>query len=93
MMHVLVMQEPMLIIEVENFAGESGRIAVTNDRAASGAGVPTRLFCVGALGADGVVRFVDSGYATAEEARAAWPDAQHTAEFASPLMPRTTPRA
>ena len=86
MMHLPGMHEPMLIIEVDGFTGDRGRIAVTNDRATTGHGAPTRLFCVGALGADGVVRFVDWGYATAEEARAAWPDAQHTAEFAAQLQ-------
>jgi hypothetical protein len=83
-MHLLGMQEPMLIIEVEGYAGDDGQIVVTNHRAAEGLGTPTRLYCVGALGGDGVVRLVDWGYATAEEARAAWPDAQHTAEFAVP---------
>ena len=81
------MHEPLVIVEVDSFRGASGEIAVTNSRAAEGAGSASRLFCVGALGADGVIRFVDWGYPTAEAARAAWPDARNTAEFAVPTVP------
>jgi hypothetical protein len=55
-----------------------------NDRAEAGAGSPIKLYCVGALDGDGIIRFVDWGYATAADARAAWPDARYTSEFAKP---------
>lgn len=62
-----------MVIEVEGYEGEDGSIVVWNDRAARGRGfgVSEKLYCIGAVGADGVVRFNDWGYATAEEARAA----------------------
>ncbi len=78
------MHEPLLIVEVEAHPGADGDIEVRNHRAADGAGAPDRLYCVGALGGDGVIRFVDWGYATADAARKAWPDARHTAEFRIP---------
>jgi hypothetical protein len=81
------MHEPLVIVEVDSFRGANGEIRVTNERAADGEGSATRLFCVGALGGDGVIRFVDWGYPTPEAARAAWPDARNTAEFAVPSVP------
>ena len=78
------MNEPMVIVEVESHVGHAGSIVVRNDRAAAGEGAPATVFCVGALGGDGVIRFVDWGYATAAAARAAWPDARHTSEFMLP---------
>lgn len=64
-----------VIVEVERFEGDLGTIDVHNARAASGMGRDDRLYCVASLDATGVVRFVDWGYATIEEARRAWPDA------------------
>ena len=60
-----------VIIEVEGYDGEGGSIVVTNLRAErSGVlGMTDRIYCIGELGEDGVVRFLDWGYATAEEAR------------------------
>ena len=59
-----------LIIEVEGYEGENGSIVVWNERAArSGLGVSDRIYCIGEMAADGVIRFNDWGYATAEEAR------------------------
>lgn len=66
------------VIEVEGYDGDDGCIVVANRRATSTCGSmgrKDRLFCVGRIGDDGVVRIVDWGYATAEEARAAWPEA------------------
>ena len=63
-----------LIVEVEGFEGEVGSITVSNDRAASGLGRDDRLFCVAEISESGVARFVDWGYATLDEARAAWPE-------------------
>jgi len=62
-----------LIIEVEGYEGEDGSIVVWNDRAARGRGfgLSDRIYCIGEMAADGVVRFNDWGYATAEEAREA----------------------
>ncbi len=76
--------EPLLIVEVDGHSGERGEIIVRNRRAATGAGQADRLYCVAALGGDGVLRFVDWGYATSDEARAVWPDARHTSEFRIP---------
>jgi hypothetical protein len=62
-----------IIVEVEGFEGEVGMIAVCNARAESGLGRDDRLFCVAEIDASGVARFIDWGYATLDEARAAWP--------------------
>ncbi len=75
-----------LIVEVEGYDGASGRIVVENDRADGSARFGTRdkIYCIATLGPDGVVRFTDWGYATANEARATI-DAQHdTAGRGSP---------
>ena len=72
------MPNSAIIIEVEGYDGDEGSIVVANDRAGSERepmGMPDRIFCVGQIGDDGVVRIVDWGYATANEARAAWPEA------------------
>lgn len=59
-----------LIVEVEGYEGEDGTILVSNGRAESeGLGVAHLLYCIAAVGSDGVVRFDDWGYATADEAR------------------------
>ena len=62
---------PKVIIEVEGYDGESGAIIVTNHRAGppEELGSNDRIFCIGELDDEGVVRFLDWGYATAEEAR------------------------
>jgi hypothetical protein len=60
-----------VIVEVEGYEGVDGEIAVTNFRAETQSfGVPDKIYCIGRLDPDGVVRFSDWGYATAEEARA-----------------------
>ena len=64
---------PLLIVEVEGYDGETGQITVSNDLEST-----DRLYCVGRVGDDGVVRFVDWGYATIDEAREAWPKALST---------------
>lgn len=60
-----------LIVEVEGYDGDSGRIVVENYRADGSLrhGTPVTLYCIASLGPDGVVRFNDWGYATAAEAR------------------------
>jgi len=60
-----------LIIEVEGYEGQDGSISVLNERAlrSKAFGVPEKIYCIGAMGADGVIRFDDWGYATAEQAR------------------------
>lgn len=69
------MPDRTLIIEVEGFEGEDGSIEVRNHRAEAGeGGAPDRLFCVALVDESGVGRFVDWGYATVAEARAAWPE-------------------
>ena len=62
-----------IIIEVEGYDGDSGSIGVTNYRAdpPESVGVSHLIYCIGELMDDGVVRFHDWGYATAEEARRA----------------------
>jgi hypothetical protein len=61
-----------VIVEVEGFEGEDGEIVVENWRAdRKGDGLSHILYCIAALGEDGVVRFDDWGYATAEEAKEA----------------------
>lgn len=64
---------PSLIIEVEGYDGEEGRIVVENDRAhrSHRYGVHEKLYCIGQMDDDGVIRFNDWGYATADEAREA----------------------
>lgn len=62
-----------VIVEVEGFEGEVGAIDVRNDRASAGLGREGRLYCVAEVDSLGVARFVDWGYATLDEARAAWP--------------------
>lgn len=61
---------PNFIVEVEGFDGEDGRIVVENDRAdgSRAFGDPDKIYCIAAMGDDGVVRFNDWGYATAAEA-------------------------
>ena len=57
--------ERQLIVEVEGYEGEVGSIVVTNDRVAAES---PRIYCIGTVGPDGVLRFNDWGYATAAEA-------------------------
>jgi hypothetical protein len=77
-----------LIIEVEGYEGEDGSIVVWNDRAArSGLGVSDRIYCIGEMAADGVIRFNDWGYATAAEARAALDGRRHANAPASSPSP------
>ena len=62
-----------LIVEVEGYEGEDGEIVVENFRAATGAefGRSDQIYCIAEMGADGMIRFNDWGYATAAEAREA----------------------
>ena len=59
-----------IIVEVEGYEGEVGSIIVTNDEAPS---EPPRIYCIGQIGEDGILRFIDWGYATAAEAEEALP--------------------
>lgn len=57
------------IVEVDGFEGESAGIEVRGGRV---------LYCIGVQDEqDGVIRFVDYGYRSIAEARAAWPEAAH----------------
>jgi len=60
-----------LIVEVDGYGSDGGRIVVDNFRADASPrfGVPDKIYCIAALGSDGVGRFNDWGYATKEEAR------------------------
>jgi hypothetical protein len=58
-------EPPLVVIEIEGYEGEDGAIVVENYRSL---GVRDRLYCIGELGDDGVVRIIDFGYATVEEA-------------------------
>lgn len=60
------------IVEVEGYEGADGEIIVRNFRAeAESLGVPHLIYCIAKADADGVVRFDDWGYATADEAQRA----------------------
>ena len=62
-------QRQRVIIEVEGYDGDSGSIVVINRRAhEESLGASDRLYCIGEIDDDGVVRFLDWGYATAQEA-------------------------
>ncbi len=63
----------LFIVEVDSFEGEQSRITITDAD-----GEPLRaIYCIATRNeTTGVLQFVDYGYATVEEARAAWPDAQ-----------------
>lgn len=62
-----------VIVEVEGYEGEFGAIEVRNlDPDAPN---PGRVYCVAAIEEGGVARFVDWGYASVADARAAWPAA------------------
>lgn len=67
-----------IIVEVEGYEGERGSIVVTNDDEPS---EPPRIYCIGRVGDDGILRFIDWGYATAAEAEEAMgPDLDSAAE-------------
>ena len=59
------------IVEVEGYDGDDGEIVVSNYRSANTPpfGAPDKVYCIGEMGTDGVIRFHDWGYATAKEAR------------------------
>ena len=59
------------IVEVEGYDGDDGEIVVNNYRSANDPpfGAPDKVYCIGEMEADGVIRFHDWGYATAKEAR------------------------
>ena len=62
----------LYIVEVDGFEGERSRIELS---ASSGASIRA-LYCIAARNEKtGILQFVDYGYETLEEARAAWPDA------------------
>ena len=65
-------ERELYIVEVDGFEGEQTRIVLS---ASSGASI-SALDCIAARNEKtGVLQFVDYGYETLEEARAAWPDA------------------
>jgi hypothetical protein len=64
--------EYSVIIEVEGYEGDDGRIIVQNFRAETeGMGKPHTIYCIGEIDDHGVVRLDDWGYATEAEARKA----------------------
>ena len=77
----------MLIVEVEGYEGEDGSIIVSNDRALTTrkCGAPDKLYCLAIQGEDGVIRFIDWGYATIEEAR------ESAGEWIQETTPKSTP--
>ncbi len=70
--HLTTMADPHLfIVEVDSFEGEDTRISVTDAD-----GAPVRaVYCIARRDErSGVLTFVDYGYASVEDARAAWPE-------------------
>lgn len=64
---------PLFIVEVDTCEGSYGDgIIVTRNFQKS---ETARLYCIGRRGEDGVIRFIDGNYRSAEEARDAWPQA------------------
>lgn len=61
------------IVEVDGYSGELSTVEVRDS-----AGAPLRsVFCIAVQHENsGVLRFVDYGYPTIEDARAAWPDVE-----------------
>ena len=69
------MDGTFIVVEVEGFVGDDGAIIVVDyDSDGKEPHKEPHLYCVGKLADDGVVRFVDWGYRSIEEARAAWPE-------------------
>jgi hypothetical protein len=65
-------ERELYIVEVDGFEGEQTRIELS---ASSGASIRA-LYCIAVRNEKtGVLQFVDYGYETLEDARAAWPDA------------------
>lgn len=63
----------LYIVEVDGFEGESASISVTD---ADGAPLPA-VYCIARRNdTTGVLQFVDYGYTSLGEVRAAWPQAQ-----------------
>ncbi|GAB1343468.1 hypothetical protein [Gemmatimonas sp.] len=63
----------LYIVEVDNFEGEAASISVTDT---NGDILPV-VFCVARRNdTTGVLQFVDYGYTSLGEARAAWPQAR-----------------
>lgn len=73
------MADKVVLVEVEGYEGLAGSIIVTDETGAStdeDFGINPKLYCVGILDADNKVTLVDWGYASPEEAKAAWKELQ-----------------
>lgn len=64
-----------LIVEVDEFDGEDSGIEIRGAQTFRGG--DGLLYCIGLQGNDGVIRFVDYGYRTPEEAKEAWAEAEY----------------
>jgi hypothetical protein len=66
-------KHPAYIVAVDSFEGDVSAILVQDE---SGAPLPA-VYCIARRDErTGVLQFVDYGYRSIEEARAAWPDAE-----------------
>lgn len=64
-------ERELYIVEVDGFEGERSRIKLS---ASSGASIRA-LYCIATRNEKtGILQFVDYGYETLEDARAAWPN-------------------
>lgn len=61
------------IIELEGYESEVSAMYVTT-RADDMPGPGRKMYCVGGLSTDGIVRLIDCGYSSAEELKKVWPD-------------------
>jgi hypothetical protein len=67
------LNHPAYIVAVDSFEGDANSILVRDD---AGAPLPA-VYCIARRDErTGVLQFVDYGYRSIEEARAAWPDAE-----------------
>lgn len=64
-----------VIVEVDEFDGEDSGIEIRGAQTFRGG--DGLLYCIGLQGNDGVIRFVDYGYRTPEEAKEAWAEAEY----------------
>ena len=68
-----ISRQPAYIVAVDSFEGDVSAILVRDD---TGAPLPA-VYCIARRDErTGVLQFVDYGYRSIEEARAAWPEAE-----------------